>query len=242
MGPVRRTGAERSPLIVRYLLNATKESGRRREAPPSPQPAEPRGIGAHALQVGSEEPGPRGFHRRLEGYSPSPLTETPELASELGVARLFVKDESSRLGLPSFKILGASWAVYRALGRHIGGWGDWERLADLNHALKPHKPLALAAATDGNHGRAVARMARLLGLEARIFVPHGTAPARIDAIRDEGASCRVVNGTYDDAVDHSAGEASERCLVVSDTSWPGYEEVPAWVIEGYSTIFAEASE
>ncbi len=102
--------------------------------------------------------------------------------------------------------------------------------------------MTLATATDGNHGRAVAHMARRLGFSARIFVPAHTAPARIEAIAGEGAHVEIVDGTYDDAVALAAAEASDRCLVISDTSWPGYEEVPRWVMEGYSTIFWEIDD
>lgn len=179
------------------------------------------------------------FHRRLPDYEPSPLVDAPALAGGLGLGRVWVKDESSRLGLPSFKILGASWGVYRALERRVGGFAEWNSLEDLAARLPL---LSLAAATDGNHGRAVARMAKLLGLGARIFVPAGTARARIEGIESEGATCEVVNGSYDDAVRRSAQEAGESCLVISDTSWPGYTDVPRWVIEGYSTIFEEVDE
>jgi diaminopropionate ammonia-lyase len=185
---------------------------------------------------------PLQFHRRLSGYEPSPLLDAPSLAAELGVGRVWVKDESSRLGLPSFKILGASWGVYRALEMHVGGFEEWNHLKELSEQLEPHRPLTLAAATDGNHGRAVARMAKLLDLSAKIFVPAGTAVARIEGIESEGASCEVVDGTYDEAVARSAREAGDRCLVISDTSWPGYEDVPRWVIEGYSTIFWEIED
>ena len=101
---------------------------------------------------------------------------------------------------------------------------------------------SLVAATDGNHGRAVAHMARLLGYDSQILVPAGTAAARIDGIASEGASVTVVDGTYDDAVRASAERAGERTLVVSDTSWAGYTEVPANVIDGYTTIFAELDD
>jgi diaminopropionate ammonia-lyase len=185
---------------------------------------------------------PLGFHRRLPGYERTPLIDAPTLADELGVGRVWVKNESSRLGLPSFKILGASWGVLNALDAHVGGLGAWDGIDDLRRRLAEHGPLSLAAATDGNHGRAVARMAKLLGLRARIFVPEGTARARIDGIQSEGARCDVVAGTYDDAVARSAVEASVRCLVISDTSWPGYEDVPRWVVEGYSTIFFEIED
>lgn len=194
---------------------------------------------------------PTAFHRRLPGYVPTPLIDAGPLAAELGVGRLLVKDESSRLGLPAFKMLGASWASYRALDAELervtgSAMPEWKSLDDLAALLAPLQPLDLATATDGNHGRAVARFAHLVGLGARIFVPAGTTDARIDAIRGEGASCDVVDGSYDDAVARAAREASDhpsgRCLVISDTSWPGYDVVPAWVIDGYSTIFAEIEE
>ena len=187
---------------------------------------------------------PHLFHRLLPGYSPTPLVDLPRLAERFGVARLLVKDESSRLGLPAFKMLGASWASFRALDdllEHRTGRAmtHFDSLDELAAQVAPLRPIALATATDGNHGRAVARFARLVGVGARIFVPEGTSRVRIDAIESEGASCTVVDGTYEDAVARAAAEAGDECLVVSDTSWPGYERVPTWVIEGYETIFHE---
>jgi len=186
--------------------------------------------------------GPRAFHRRLPGYAPTPLHDVPALATPLGLGRVSVKDESSRLGLPSFKILGASYATYRLLTTRLGSEPEWRDVEELRAALAPLGALTLVAATDGNHGRAVARMAALLGYGAHIFVPLGTATARIDAIASEGATVTVVDGTYDDAVTASAARASDDVLVVSDTSWPGYTEVPRWVIDGYATIFSEVDE
>lgn len=182
------------------------------------------------------------FHRKLPGYTPTPLVEAPAIARRLGIRRLWVKDETIRFELPSFKFLGASWGTYRALDRHVGGLGPWETFDDLRRQLAPRLPLSLSAATDGNHGRAVSRIARMLGLEARVYVPAGTAAARIEAIESEGATCEIVEGTYGDAVARSARDAGPRCLVVSDTSWPGYEDVPRFIVEGYSTIFAEVDE
>jgi len=185
---------------------------------------------------------PARLHRRFPGYAPTRIVDAPGLAAELGLAGLSVKDESHRLGLPSFKILGASWAVYRLLVGMLGREPEWTDFDELRAALASLGPLTLVAATDGNHGRAVAHMARLLGYRSRIFVPAGTAAARIDAIKSEGAPVTVVNGTYDDAVRASAELAADDVLVVSDTSWEGYTEVPRTVIEGYGTIFAEADE
>src|SRR5690606_9971639 len=130
----------------------------------------------------SARPGPQvlAFHRRLPGYAPTPLRDVPALARAAGVGRVLVKDESSRLGLPAFKILGASWATYRVLCQRLGGEPEWGSLDDLAAVVADRLgPLRLVAATDGNHGRAVARMARLLGLRATILVPAGTAEARI---------------------------------------------------------------
>jgi diaminopropionate ammonia-lyase len=186
---------------------------------------------------------PLRFHHRLPGYEETPLIDTPKLASALGVGKVFVKDESSRLRLPAFKILGASWAVYRALEERLGeDFGDWEEIWELEERLAPLRPLSLVAATDGNHGRAVARVARLLGLGAKIFVPGYMANARREAIASEGAEVIVVDGTYDEAVERSAGAAGERGLVISDMSWPGYERIPSWVIEGYSTMLWEIDD
>ncbi|MFI5044956.1 MAG: pyridoxal-phosphate dependent enzyme, partial [Acidimicrobiales bacterium] len=184
----------------------------------------------------------RQFHRRFPDYAPSPLVDLPRLATASGIGRLLVKDESNRLGLPAFKMLGASWASYRALSERLGQEPEWSTFEDLATELKALGPMSLSTATDGNHGRAVASFARRTGLGARIFVPDGTSRARIEGIRSEGATCEVVMGTYEDAVDRAAEEAADDCLVISDTSWPGYETVPRWVIDGYATIFDELDE
>ena len=186
---------------------------------------------------------PRAFHASMPGYAPTALRSAPAAAAALGVAEVLVKDESSRLELPSFKVLGASWAVYRALLQRLGATADEiPTFAALHDAVASLRPLSLAAATDGNHGRAVAHMAALLELGAAIYVPDNTVSARIEAIESEGATVTVVDGGYDDAIRRSAQDASDSCLVISDTSWEGYEEVPAWVIEGYGTVFAEIEE
>ena len=183
------------------------------------------------------------FHRRLPGYQPTPLHDLTSVSSELKLEQVLVKDESIRLGLPAFKILGASWAIYRSLAAR---WPDldhrWETIADLKKQLKKREKISFAAATDGNHGRAVAHMAALLSYKATIVVPGNTTKARIEAIESEGAKVEVVEGTYDSAVARSAELASDTCLVISDTAWPGYDTVPRWVIEGYSTMFLELAE
>ncbi|MFE3185475.1 diaminopropionate ammonia-lyase [Streptomyces violascens] len=172
----------------------------------------------------------RDFHATLPDYAPTPLNELPLLARELGVGRVFVKDESSRLGLPAFKALGASWAVRRILA---------ERAASGEGA----GPVTLVTATDGNHGRAVARTARLLGQRAHVFVPQGVHAQAVSAIAAERAKVTQVAGAYDEAV-RLAAEASAAAdsVLVQDTAWPGYERIPGWIVEGYSTLCAEIDE
>jgi diaminopropionate ammonia-lyase len=184
---------------------------------------------------------PEWFHRSMPGYRPTPLVEYPSLASELGVGRVFVKDESSRLGLPAFKMLGASWAVCRAIGA-LAPTSEGPQTLDALRAVRSRLgPLTLVTATDGNHGRAVARMANLLGTEARIFVPDVVEPAAIELIRAEGAEVSVLADPYDTTVRVAAEFAAgrERTILVQDTSWEGYEEIPQWIVDGYSTMFRE---
>lgn len=196
-------------------------------------------VAAPAAAAGA----PRDFHRRLPGYEPTPLVPAPAVARRLGVGSVWVKVEASRFGLPAFKILGASWAVWRALEQKAGPFRPWRSLAELGEQVRAKAgPLAFTAATDGNHGRAVARVASLLGLTSHIFVPAGTARARIEAIEGEGARVTVVDGTYDDAVARAAAEAGERCLLIQDTDPTGDDPVPGWVMEGYGTIFQEVDE
>ncbi len=197
-------------------------------------------AGAAAPPARAADERPARFHRSMPGYAPSPLAQAPGVAAKLGLARLTMKMEVERFGLPSFKILGASWAVCRALGARAGRDEPPPTFAALHElATTTQAGVTLVAATDGNHGRAVAHMARLLRLGARILVPRGTAAARVEAIAAEGAAVEVVRGSYDDAVALSAAAASDRALVISDTSWPGYEDVPRWVADGYATIFEE---
>ncbi|HEV2060934.1 MAG TPA: pyridoxal-phosphate dependent enzyme [Solirubrobacteraceae bacterium] len=189
------------------------------------------------------DPRPARFHRSMPGYAPSAVAEAPTAAAQLGLDRLVVKLETERFGLPSFKLLGASWATCRALSRRLGPVEEpLANFDELRAALPRLDGLTLVAATDGNHGRAVARIAKMLGLGARILIPEHSAQARIDAIAAEGAAVDVVRGSYDDAIKLSASLADDDHLVISDTSWPGYEEVPGWVADGYSTIFEELPE
>lgn len=198
------------------------------------------------------------FHTLLPGYTPSPLVEIPSLARDLGVGRVLVKDESSRLGLPAFKALGASWAMHQILtgagtgtGRPAPGTskapagpGGPAGLAALRGLAAARPGLVFVTATDGNHGRAVARMARLVGALARIFLPSVATSEVMAAIAAEGADVTREAGTYDDTVAAAARWAMARpgAVLVQDTAWPGYEQIPAWVVAGYSTLFGEIDD
>ncbi|MEV7192384.1 diaminopropionate ammonia-lyase [Streptomyces sp. NPDC093510] len=178
-------------------------------------------------------PDARAFHASLPGYAPTPLHELPALATAFGVSRVFVKDESSRLGLPAFKALGASWAIDRILARH----------ANSTPQATGARPLRLVTATDGNHGRAVARTAGQLGLRAHVFVPDGVHCAAAAAIEAEGAEVTVVAGSYDVAVRAAkAAAGAPDTVLVQDMAWDGYEEIPSLIVGGYETLFAEVDD
>ena len=189
----------------------------------------------------------RTLHRSLPGYAVTPLVDLPALADELGLARLVVKDESSRLGLPAFKMLGASWAVYRCLAELCRQRPE-PTLAALHASVAGLPPVTLVTATDGNHGRAVARMASYLGLRALVLIPGVVSTEAIDLVRSEGADVEVLDDlTYDQTVAEAARRVDDSSdgttrLLVQDTAWPGYETVPRWIVDGYGTLFDEATD
>ncbi|GFF35457.1 putative diaminopropionate ammonia-lyase [Aspergillus udagawae] len=181
------------------------------------------------------------FHHSLPDYCPTPLVSLPEIAADVGVKAVFVKDESNRFGLPSFKVLGASWGCYRAVVSHLG-LPPTVALEAVKQRLK-ESPVALFAATEGNHGRAVAFMAKQLGVTARIFVPASMDAGTRNRIASEGAEVVISNGDYDQAVKEAwAASRNDGGLLVQDTAFDGYEEVPAWIVEGYSTMMTEIDE
>lgn len=187
----------------------------------------------------------RRFHRQIPGYRVSPLKGLDNLAAMLGLGGLWVKDESQRLSLNSFKVLGGSFAVYRYLLRRLGiEDADMPFTELVSESVRRRiGEITFAAATDGNHGRGVAWAASKLGLRSVIYVHRGTSQARIEAIASYGAEVVVVDGTYDDAVRSINRDASAQgWQVISDTSWEGYRDIPAWVMQGYTTMFAEAQE
>ena len=172
-----------------------------------------------------DEPGfaaARAAIRAWPGYAPTPLVPLPELAAEAGIADLRLKDESRRFGLGSFKALGGAYAVAQQVALH-------------------DRPIVVACATDGNHGRSVAWGARQAGCRAVIFVHETVSQGRIDAIAAYGAAVIQLPGNYDDAVRHAADcAAREGWIVVSDTSYPGYTDIPRAVMQGYRVMAEEA--
>ncbi len=164
--------------------------------------------------------------RRLPGYRPTPVHRLPGLAQVLGVRDLWVKDESGRFGLQAFKGLGVAYAVYKVLQQYPED-------ADIT----------FTTATDGNHGRALAWAARLFGKKAVIFVPRTVTPDRIRNIEREGAKVIVVNAVYDEVVQYAAEQAKKNgWIVVQDTAWEGYTEIPAWIMAGYLMMFRELED
>ncbi|KAK0748478.1 tryptophan synthase beta subunit-like PLP-dependent enzyme [Apiosordaria backusii] len=192
------------------------------------------------------------FHSLLPSYSPTPLYPLPSLAEALNVKSVYLKSEASRLGLPSFKILGASWAVYRAvldfLDMTLTPDHPLPSLDEIKFLIQQKKleSLKIVTATEGNWGRAVTKMAGYLGLGTVVFVSGHMHPFTRELIENEGlgAEVVVVEGDYDKAAEaakefgEEEGMGKERLLVM-DMSWEGYEKVPGWVVEGYTTMLAE---
>jgi len=179
-----------------------------------------------------------------ENHAETPLVALPTLAAELGVGSIHVKDEGHRLGLGSFKALGGAYAVIRLVleeaARRLGRPVDVSELhsSDVRQVAET---MAVACATDGNHGRSVAQGAQLVGVRAAIFVHAGVSDERVAAIARFGAEMIRVAGTYDDSVREAARMAEQKgWTIVSDTSWPGYERIPGLVMQGYTALIREA--
>jgi diaminopropionate ammonia-lyase len=187
----------------------------------------------------------RGFHRQLPGYRMSPLKGLTNLATRLGLGGIWVKDESARLDLRSFKVLGGSYAIYKLIQKRLALEDRELSFADLTEGVFRERlgDITFAAATDGNHGRGVAWSAAQMGFKSVIYVHKLTSRGRIQAIESSGARVVVVDGNYDDAVRQVYQDAGENGWeVVSDTSWEGYEDIPKWVMQGYTTMLSEAQE
>jgi len=189
----------------------------------------------------------RQLHSSIPGYRMSPLKSLPRLAKRIGVGGIWVKDESARLSLQSFKVLGGAYAIYKKLLQRAGMEEDELDLRDLLHLEGFHRERlghpTFATATDGNHGAGVAWAATKMGFPAVIYVHSLTTDDRIRGIERNGGQVVVVDGNYDDAVRQVTVDAKEKGWeVISDTAWEGYEDVPKWIMQGYATMFVEAQE
>ncbi|GAB1455076.1 MAG: diaminopropionate ammonia-lyase [Spirochaetia bacterium] len=187
----------------------------------------------------------RKFHRQIPGYRISPLLALPHLSTKFGLGGIWVKDEASRLELNSFKVLGGSFALYRFIQERLGiSDADMSYEFLLSKEVKTRLGgITFSSATDGNHGRGIAWAAQKLGHPCVIYVHSETSQPRIDAIRSYGATVKIVEGTYDDAVKQIVTDSAKNgWSVISDTSWDGYTTIPTWIMQGYTTMLLEAQE
>lgn len=188
----------------------------------------------------------RAFHQGFPQYSVTPLADLDAMAGRLGLGGLYVKDESYRFGLNAFKVLGGSFAMGRYIARELGRDVS-EMTYDYLTGGRLKEEFGQATfftATDGNHGRGVAWAANKLGQKAVVHMPKGSAKSRFDNIAREGAKVTIEEVNYDDCVRMAAAEAAqtEHGVVVQDTAWEGYEDIPAWIMQGYGTMAGEAAE
>ena len=187
----------------------------------------------------------RRFHSGIEGYEPTPLVSLNAQAERLGLGALYVKNESKRFGLNAFKSLGGSYAVAKYLCGKLGIPVDENAYTVLRSAEAKEKlgDITFITATDGNHGRGVAWAARIFGQKAVVFMPKGSAAERLENIRAQGAHAEITNVNYDDTVRFACKTAEENgWVLVQDTAWPGYEEIPESIIQGYTTMAVEIEE
>ena len=186
------------------------------------------------------------FHKSFPQYSVTPLQKLSALASYLGVKGIYCKDESYRFGLNAVKVLGGSYAMGRYIAKELG-----RDISQLPYNVLSSDKLkeefgqaTFFTATDGNHGRGVAWAAKRLGQKAVVRMPKGTTKTRFDNIAKEGAEVTIEEVNYDDCVRMAAAEAAktEHGIIVQDTAWAGYEEIPSWIMQGYGTLVLEADK
>nr|WP_304217074.1 diaminopropionate ammonia-lyase [Fredinandcohnia onubensis] len=187
----------------------------------------------------------RNFHKSFPEYKVTPLHSLDELSKQFGVRNIWVKDESYRFGLNAFKVLGGSYAVGKYLAERLNV--DISELSFEKLRSKEVKEelgdITFVTATDGNHGRGIAWAANQLGQKSVVYMPKGSSEIRLTNIRKEGAEASITDLNYDDTVRLASQKARENgWVLVQDTAWDGYEEIPAWIMQGYLTIIDEAME
>lgn len=188
----------------------------------------------------------RTFHESFPQYSKTPLARLDQMAGYLGLNSIYVKDESYRFGLNAFKVLGGSFSMARYIAKETGKKVEALPYNVLtSEALKKEFGQAtFFTATDGNHGRGVAWAANKLGQKAVVFMPKGSTQTRLRNILAENAQATIEEVNYDECVRMAAAAAKEtpHGVVVQDTAWDGYEEIPSWIMQGYGTMAMEADE
>ncbi|MEM7871706.1 diaminopropionate ammonia-lyase [Morganella morganii] len=179
------------------------------------------------------------FHEKITGYHPTPLYDMNDLAALFGVRNILVKDESQRFDLNAFKILGGSYAIAHLLCEKYNMDINDFSFEKLKSTLT--EKMTFATTTDGNHGRGVAWAARALGQKAVVYMPKGSAQERVNHITGLGAECIVTEMNYDDTVRLTMENAKKHgWIVVQDTACEGYTKIPTWIMQGYTTLAAEA--
>lgn len=187
----------------------------------------------------------RSFHQTLPGYKPTPLVNLNNLAAALGVKAVYIKDESFRFGQNAFKVLGSSYAMAKLIFESMELSKEPLDFNLLHPEAVRQKlgEVTFTTATSGNHGRGVAWTARQLGQKAVIYLPKGTARRRVEVIEELGSRAVITDLNYDDAVRVAEKAAQENGWhLVQDTAWAGYEKIPRWIMQGYTTIAAEVDE
>ena len=187
----------------------------------------------------------RSFHASFPEYTVTPLAKLDNLAKTLGVANVYVKDESYRFGLNAFKVLGGSYTIGNYLAQKLGK--DISELPfnvlSSEEVRKQIGEVTFVTATDGNHGRGIAWTANRLGQKSVVYMPKGSALERLNNIKALGADASITDLNYDDAVRLANSNAEKYgWVMVQDTAWEGYEDIPGWIMEGYTTMAAEAVE
>jgi len=183
------------------------------------------------------------FHMSIPGYNPTPLVNLSELARISGVNKIWVKDESKRFDLKAFKVLGASYAMARVLAKRLKMDPEDMTFTGIASAARKEEGLTFVTATDGNHGRAVAWTAEKLGCRSVVYMPKGSSIARLEAIQGFDADASIIDGNFDDAVQYAEKQAKANSwILLQDTSWPGYREIPVYIMQGYFTLLTEFIE
>ena len=188
----------------------------------------------------------RAFHESFPQYSVTPLVKLDHMAAYLGLKEVYVKDESYRFGLNAFKVLGGSFAMARYIAKQTG-----KDVSELPYNVltsdelrKEFGQATFFTATDGNHGRGVAWAANKLGQKSVVLMPKGSTQTRLNNILKEGAKATIEEENYDECVRmaNAMAEKTENGVMVQDTAWDGYEEIPAWIMQGYGTMANEADD